>query len=268
MSMEKRMSHRPTLERLILVLVFGCASLQSFYFYQISLAPTVLVAAATVIVTAAVRARGWLIRGVFQRRKSELLALGIVVCALLLSIAWGRIDISTPQGGFSIKLGLGFLLCALTLFCFQQASFERKNIEYALRVVVLGMLAFWLIQDLAHEFFDFTVDYLQPLTGERQRILRTDEVTRLLLIRPAGLFNEPGTYGTFQIFLCCALLSFRRTGINAWIAVAAMVSVLFSFACLPYLVGGLLMAVLVQANWRDRKLDGLHPGNPSHALRV
>ena len=116
------------------------------------------------------------------------------------------------------------------------------------------MLAFWLVQDLAHEFFRVTVDYLRPLTGETQRMFRSDEITNLILMRPAGLFNEPGTYGTFQIFLCCALLSFKRTGLNAWVAAAAMTSVLFSFACLPYLIGGLLMAVLVQANWHDRKL--------------
>lgn len=80
-----------------------------------------------------------------------------------------------------------------------------KIMEWPLTIVLVVHLVFYYIQLVLVGFFSMEVDFIEPITGESQRIFGGSYDIGLFsqFFRPAGLFAEPGTYANmiFIIFL-------------------------------------------------------------------
>lgn len=84
-------------------------------------------------------------------------------------------------------------------------SVNIKLLETPLTIVLVVHLIFFYIQLVLVGFFSLEVDFIEPFTGESQRIFGGSYDIGLFsqFFRPAGLFAEPGTYANmiFIIFL-------------------------------------------------------------------
>lgn len=84
-------------------------------------------------------------------------------------------------------------------------SVNIKIMEMPLTIVLIVHLVFFYIQLVLVGFFSMEIDFIEPITGESQRIFGGSYDIGLFsqFFRPAGLFAEPGTYANmiFIIFL-------------------------------------------------------------------
>ena len=84
-------------------------------------------------------------------------------------------------------------------------------IAKALIFTISFHLFFFFLQFFAYILFDIHLDFLESFDGEAQRIFGGSHVYTVigkLIIRPSGLFNEPGTYAVFiaPLVVCLRLL--------------------------------------------------------------
>lgn len=87
-------------------------------------------------------------------------------------------------------------------FCYLR-FYHSDGLEVSLRWCLITHLSFFWLQVLCHYFGFGFLDFLEPVTGEAQRVFGGNysvPFTGQRLIRGAGLYSEPGTFATF-IFL-------------------------------------------------------------------
>lgn len=94
-------------------------------------------------------------------------------------------------------LGLGIGIFSIYLFLYEKTTFAK-----AVRYVLIAHLIAFFIQ----VFFSYTgiavIDYLAPVTGEKQRFFGGDYyVGSSRIMRGTGLYNEPGTFSAFIMII-------------------------------------------------------------------
>jgi hypothetical protein len=159
-------------------------TLQSFYFYNINLAPFPIM--------------GGLVFLFIGRKaspsKDVLNFIGILVFFFVFSIIWSNLNkldyiyVNSIIGAF---LGLFFFIIIEKYL----HDFDKIFITNLLKNVILLHIVFFSIQFLSYYIAGNLIDYLLPITGEESRLFFGGAITGL--VRCTGLFNEPATYSYY-----------------------------------------------------------------------
>ena len=135
-----------------------------------------------------------------------------------------------------------------------------KVIERPLTIVLVVHILFFYIQLFLVGFLSMEVDFIEPFTGERQRMFGGSYDIGLFsqFFRPAGLFAEPGTYANmiFIIFLlreavrCNGApysISDYRDGIIVFLLVLSLIASFSLFAFIFVLIYAIAVILKSQA---------------------
>lgn len=198
-----------------LVLIFFFLSLQSYYFYNIGIAPFPLVSLIGIIVFSD------------RNRISNQIKIYPFSLFILFTISslWGfffQLDLYYVNSVIGIFLGT-FILIFTTKFL------KSYNIDLIYRVLaivlIIHLICFWLQFGL-YMLIGVNLDFLEFVTGEASRFEAYGAISGL--IRATGVFNEPATY-SYYIFTIVYLrfLCFKK--IN-WFDQFALISILFTLS--------------------------------------
>lgn len=186
---------RGNLIKLIVFLGVFFITLRSIYFYSISLAPFPVIGIIMLCI----------LHVVFLREKLDrkdlifFLAFSFFILMACVPTLFSRdIYINSVVGSF-----LNLLLLSVMVF---RADKVFPSI-FVINYILLIHLALFFMQFFAFYFFGEKVDYLFAITGEKQRMTGYQGLSAggVTLFRPAGIFNEPGTYSVFMITLLWVL---------------------------------------------------------------
>lgn len=203
------------LKKSALVLIFFFLSLQSYYFYNIGIAPFPLVSLIGIIIFSNK-----------SRVPNEIKLYSFSLCILfIISSLWGfffQLDLYYINSVVGIFLG-AFILIFTTRFI---KSFNIVLIYRVLAIVlIIHLICFWLQFGL-YMLIGVNLDFLEFVTGEASRFEAYGAITGL--IRATGVFNEPATY-SYYIFTIVYLrfLCFKK--IN-WFDQFSLISILFTLS--------------------------------------
>ena len=172
--------------KFFIALLFIGVSLQSYYFYQIG---SPLISILSLIFLSLIVLKDLNIK--LNNSNYVLLFYFFIFIFSLLSLLYFN------EGLVSKKL-FGFFIIFLSCITANNL-YKSFNIFYLIRLYLKFHILFFYIQLLAFYIFKFHIDFLQPITGEEQRVFGGNfEIPYInSFMRPSGLFNEPGTYVTF-----------------------------------------------------------------------
>lgn len=177
--------------------------MQSHYYYEYGLAPLPAIAALFAFLSIPITAT-------FDRKHITAAFIdGLPTFALLTCVIFfGIIALLFSTGDFLWSRVLSVATFApIVYFSHYLLVTRKKKLRNAIKFCILTHLLFFWIQIIGHYTGLGFTDFLQPFTGEEQRVFGGNYTVPILnkeLIRPAGLFNEPGTFATF-IFLLLLL---------------------------------------------------------------
>lgn len=175
----------------LLKLLFVGVSLHSYYFYSIGLA---LISMTSLFLLTIIIGFNSFSNGVrLQNRTSVGVALGY---SLLLS--WSLIGLLFYSENPDEKRLLAFLVMIFASLV-AGALFRTLQLKEVIRHYLLVHVFFFYLQFITFYTTGYTIDYIEPITGEVQRMFGGSFSLPVIdqFMRPAGLFNEPGTYATF-----------------------------------------------------------------------
>lgn len=195
-------------------------SLESFYFYSLGVAP---VPYFTLFFTL-------LLSNNFQFRIDKKIFILIISFSCICLFSYFS---SLTQLDQSIKTICGVfisLISGLLVYRLPSANNVANGLQYFLTV---HALAFYVQVGLM--IFDINIDYIQPITGEVQRVgTSTYEIFGRQIYRPAGLFTEPGTFGAHYLpILLLWLLMVNDINSKKWILIVAPI---FSLSTLAIII--------------------------------
>ena len=176
----------------LIVLLF---TLRSYYFYSISLAPTPVLGALMLV--------GALFFYRVGIRDSELKALAILMFIFTCSILPAFFSDSPYLNSI---LGL-----IINLFIFSSIMFLKRHIYdylFGINYVLVIHCFFFFLQFFFYYFLGEKLDFLEPITGEVQRVAGYERIAEqggIAIFRPSGLFSEPSSYCVFLITLLWVL---------------------------------------------------------------
>lgn len=107
-----------------------------------------------------------------------------------------------------------FVLSLILLYCgYVYYKIGIKCLLRPLTITLIVHMLFFYIQLILVGIFSLEIDFIEPITGETQRIFGGTYDVGLFsqFFRPAGLFAEPGTYAN-MIFLLFLVREVIRTG--------------------------------------------------------
>lgn len=173
------------------IFLFILLSLQSYYFYSVN-APLFSLASfamISMIVIAECQKNGFKIRA-RETKYILIFYLSLFLWSLLGLIYLGEV--------FDIKRLIGFLLVFLAAL-FAEHYFKNTTLTRVIKAYLIVHMIFFYMQILAYYLLGVQLDFLMPFTGEQQRMFSVSFSHPLFghLIRPAGLYTEPGTYAAF-----------------------------------------------------------------------
>ena len=209
-----------------LFLVIFLITLRSVYFYSISLAPFPVVGVLLALSIPFLNVGG----GFNYIQLRVLLAFFVfLLISFIPTIIYGNVYLNSVIG-----VVLNLLLMA--------SIFYKETLYYNLIKVINSVLfvhlIFFFIQFFVYHFSGEKIDYLEPITGEAQRMVGFEKIEAggFSLFRPAGLFNEPSTYSVFMItLLWCVKVAGKE---NILIEKMTLVSILFTFS-----LSGIIFAI-------------------------
>src|SRR5437899_61555 len=212
-------------------LVIFLPTLQSYYFYNLGLAPFPAIALLLIVFLCA-------LKGSTATRTDVTYAVG-VLALFGASCLWGAMRNPT---GISVKNIVGTVMGPC--FALGLVSYFRHRtsaLKTYLQVTLIVHVVAITVQYIAYYGFGFYLDLLAPITGEPQRYVGTGLITGIS--RATGLFNEPAVYALFVITLLFLLTRFR--GALSPLHIVALVTVLFNFS----LLGLGLLVVFLSTYW-------------------
>jgi hypothetical protein len=170
----------------VYLVVLGC-TLQSYYSYSLGFP--------VVSVFSAIASVAWACLFSYRRLRvsapKDLLSFFLFIYgySLITSLALKQTNDSQILSAFLIPLTV---IAIATIV-------SPVHINHILIFVVVAHVFFFFLQLLSYVFFDISFDFLAFFDGESQRVFGGSFNLPFLgkFIRPAGLFNEPGTYTTF-----------------------------------------------------------------------
>lgn len=181
----------------IITLLF---TLRSYYFYSISLAPTPVIGAF------------FLFSLTFfyntSLKRGELFLYSFLILIFSLSIV-PTLFSNSPY----LNSIFGLLINLIVLFSVLSLKDKIVKNFYVVNYVLLLHVAFFAIQFVAYYLLGEKVDFLEPITGEVQRMSGFERIADsggLAIFRPSGLFSEPSSYCVFLITLLWVLKKSRR----------------------------------------------------------
>jgi hypothetical protein len=198
------------------LMVVFLATLDTFYFYQINLAPFPIFSFLILIL-------------IFFRKKIFIKKNFIKSLFLLYLIFYCSISIGLYYSDFNLNLNsvIGVLLGPLYfLFFYNYFSDKRILLLKVLETTLIIHLLFWYLQFFLFFIFDIKLDYLYPITGEFSRSGAFGPLTGL--IRATGLFNEPASYSLMISMICFILISFKKK--IEFIEILGLISCVLSFS--------------------------------------
>jgi len=222
---------------LILKLLFVGVSLQSYYFYSVSLPLISIVSLFTmggILFVASPKV---------SMRFPKNAITGIVVGYVLI-LLWSIIGLLFYGDIPDTKRLLGFMVVILSVFI-AVTLFRRFNLESLVRFYLLVHISFFFVQLTTYYSVGYVIDFLAPFTGEEQRMLGGDFTVPLVdrfILRPVGLFNEPGTYSIFVApFVALFDRWYDKSKWNKFIFWASLSSLFVSFSTFGLIFGGLIL---------------------------
>jgi len=221
---------------LILKLLFIGVSLQSYYFYNVSLPVISIVSLITMGGVLFVSSSKERIR--FPKDATTGIAVGYVLIlfwSILGTLFYGDIP--------DIKRLMGFMVAILSVFI-AVTLYRRFNLESLVRFYLLVHISFFFAQLTSYYSVGYVIDFLAPFTGEEQRMLGGNFTLPLVdrFIRPGGLFVEPGTYSIFVApFLALFARWYDKSKWNKFIFWASLSSLFVSFSTFGLIFGGLIL---------------------------
>ncbi|HII4378959.1 TPA: hypothetical protein ACY4P7_000939 [Vibrio parahaemolyticus] len=171
----------------IFFIYFGI-TLRSLYFQSISLAPFPVVSM--------LLSYAFFLKALTDRKsinKDIVSFLSILMIFLSLSLL---ITLADKDNKLNINSILGINLNILFfLAIYLNRDVFLKYIS-SLNLVLFVHFSFFFIQLISFHFLGEKIDFLQPITGETQRVngFSSLEANGFSMFRPSGLFNEPGNY--------------------------------------------------------------------------
>jgi len=229
------------------------ATLQSFYFYELGLAlPPFL--------SSMMAAIGCIVLSQMRLRK-DLIILVRPIGYLLFYIAFlGSISLINSSGDFYLSrfFALPLYLSSALFFLFLAVN-DWERLAKLLKTILWIHLFCFYTQVVSHYGFGFVIDFLSPFTGESQRVIGGNYEHNLagggVLLRPSGLFNEPGTYACYTFLLYIMYRYFWHKdlayGKLELIDYLYFTSVLLSFSIFGFVLLGFYMAASALRNPRN-----------------
>lgn len=164
--------------------------------------------------------------------------------------------------------------CLVVHFCYLK-TYRPAHLETALKWCLITHLCFFWFQVLSHYLGFGFFDFLEPITGESQRVFGGNynvPITGQRLIRAAGLYSEPGTFATFLFLIYltyksiyCANREGKGGGIGRF-DLLVITSIVCSFSIFGFVFVFLYLLFSLFIAWR--KFILLSPVLVSFALLV
>lgn len=158
-----------------------------------------------------------------------------------------------PSLGFS-RLPALFLCASLVVNFSYYRVYRIASLVPALKFCLITHLFFFWFQVLAHYLGVGFYDFLEPVTGEIQRVFGGNYTVPFIdqrLIRASGLYSEPGTFATFIFVMYLIYKSLycacRKVGgvVFGWFDIFVVASVLFSFSVFGFIFAFLYLAFFI-----------------------
>ncbi|MGM3388274.1 hypothetical protein KXR94_11525 [Stutzerimonas stutzeri] len=167
----------------------------------------------------------------------------IIIVSIFLLLGLVSAFFVEPSLGFSRFLAL-FLFVALVINFSYFRIYRIPSLLFALKLCLITHLCFFWFQVSAHYLGFGFYDFLEPVTGEAQRVFGGNYTVPFInqrLIRASGLYSEPGTFATFIFFmyliyksLSCSCRKVDRV-VFGWFDIFVVASVLFSFSVFGFI---------------------------------
>jgi hypothetical protein len=200
-------------------------TLQSYYFYNIKLAPFPILGSLILLLFG--------IKNIPSKKTVQIA--GIISIFFLISTIWAFIN---KLDFIYFNSIIGSLLGLLFFIIFEKnfKNYDYYSVSGVLNAVILFHLFFFIIQFLAFYIFGVLIDFLFPITGEESRFFFGGALTGL--VRCTGLYNEPATYSYYVgglVFLNILLL--KKINIISKIAIISI--------ALTLSISGILLAIIL-----------------------
>jgi hypothetical protein len=200
-------------------------TLQSYYFYNIKLAPFPILGSLILLFV-----------GIKNNpSKNTVKIVSILSIFFFISTIWAfvnKLDFIYFNSIIGSLLGLLFFI----IFEKHFKNFNSYSLTRILNTVILFHLFFFFIQFFAFYIFGILIDFLFPITGEESRFFFGGALTGL--VRCTGLYNEPATYSYYiggLVFLNILLLK----KINS-ISKIGIVSIALTLS-----ISGILLSIII-----------------------
>lgn len=181
------------------------------------------------------------------------LFIGILLFLSCLSIFFLGVDPLWARF-FALPLFVGLVIH----FCYLKL-YHSSRLEASLKWCLITHLSFFWLQIISHYSGLGFLDYLEPITGESQRVFGGSYNVPIIerqLIRGAGLYSEPGTFATF-IFLFYllykAIYCFNRDVrgvVFGWFDFVVVLSIVFSFSIFGFIFVSLYLFFSLFFAWK------------------
>lgn len=206
-------------------IVFFC-TLQSIYFFNISLAPFPILSLL------------FLLHFDLKFSKVDLIISFLLITIVIINLLF--IPFYLYEGQFYFQTVLGFFI-GITYFLFLQSYLKKiklSSILYAINLSLIIHIAFFLIQFIYYIITGDHLDFIVGITGEVTR-----NINNLEFIRSSGLFIEPQNYSFF--ILALIYLKYHLTS-NYFdvISLFALLTVFLSFSLFGIL-GAIVFYLLI-----------------------
>jgi hypothetical protein len=237
--------------RVVLAVSMFLISLQTYYFYELGLAPFPLVGLGLLALYALTQ---------FAKESFHLVTLSwrifaVFVVALVLSGMIASLAEELPLLPARLVTPIVALIAAVGV----QVTVKRdpRGLMVALRFVVAVHVAFFLLQFFVFLATGYMIDFLAPITGEEQRVWSGDYTAPIMVdfARCSGLFNEPGTYANFVFpaYLAMRALMEERSKDQSWgwldAVVIATVILSFSMYGVLFVLIWVLVGLSLRFSW-------------------
>lgn len=182
----------------------------------------------------------------------------IVIVSVFLLLGSVSAFFVEPSLGFSRFLAL-FLFVALVINFSYFRIYRNASLLFALRLCLITHLCFFWFQVSAHYLGFGFYDFLEPVTGEAQRVFGGNYTVPFInerLIRASGLYSEPGTFATFIFFIYLIYKSLSYSSgkvggvVFGWFDIFVVTSVIFSFSVFGFIFIFMYVAFFIFLSWK------------------
>jgi hypothetical protein len=224
-----------------LQLLFVGVSLQSFYFYQVG---SPLISILSLLILSLFLVKDF---------RVQINTSNFIFLFYLLIILFSFLSLLYFGDSIVISKFLGFLIILLSCLT-ANILYKFYKIFDILRIYLTIHVFFFILQFLAYYLLRVHLDFLNPITGEEQRVFGGNFELPYIstFMRPSGLFNEPGTYVTY---IAPAVVLFGRwsnlfTKFDLKLYVLSFITLFLSFSVFGIIFG---LFILLFASILKRK---------------